>query len=825
MIRFVAWTLAVLAFCVTVAWPVTAFLLQGGEATSYADTSMQSPGRLWLTTVVWCTGIALASTLLGWGPARLLAARTRCGRGAVLLILILLPIVLPGYAVFSAWWQMWPADSALHAWLVSVGGLSTARWFTLALALIAWSWPIACLCTVPMASTWSSQRTDQLAIDGASMLQRLGQRLRHDAGGLLLGFMLVWMLVFANTTCFDLAGIYTVSNELRAMAALGAAPMDLLPLAWPAWGLACIVSIALWWCLRLPESELQRAPARVRPVAWFAFGLLWCISYLLPSLLQWLQAGVLDWSAYLQLYGDSLLMALGRSILVGGIALVPLWLLVRLWSEDASWMRWTATILSIGWIVCAFIPGTMLGQAFEAAWNRSDAPAVRSTVHATGLGLLLALSARTAIVPVLLARWVVRSEPEVLRSARRLESGGGRSLLEAQRPRLVIASVATVSMCAALALGDIPLAAMVAPPAAEPPLAVSLLNAMHYQRPDTVVMTLAALLVVGLIAAVVTGCVVGMWHRRLRTTIVPILLLSLVLFPPGCGSGDDSPGADTLEIERSFGRPGRGPGQFVYPRALAVDRERGIVYVVDKTARIQAFDREGTWLRSWTMPAFENGKPTGLAVGPGGNVFVADTHEFRVIEFTPEGEEVARFGTFGQEPGAFTYPTDVAFGPDGAIYVSEYGGNDRIQVFEPGGELRSVLGRFGEEPGEFNRPQAMVLSPDGTHLYVADSCNHRIQVLTPEGEVIRIIGEAGRTPGSLHYPYDLALLDDGTLLVSEFGSSRVQQFDAQGRWLGAWGSHGYGPTELNAPWSIDHDGRSAYILDSGNDRVQVIDVP
>ena len=72
---------------------------------------------------------------------------------------------------------------------------------------------------------------------------------------------------------------------------------------------------------------------------------------------------------------------------------------------------------------------------------------------------------------------------------------------------------------------------------------------------------------------------------------------------------------------------------------------------------------------------------------------------------------------------------------------------------------------------------------------------------------------------------DLALLDDGSLLVCEFGSSRIQRFGADGKWLGAWGSHGHDPDQLNAPWSIDHDGGSAYILDSGNDRVQVINVP
>ena len=171
-------------------------------------------------------------------------------------------------------------------------------------------------------------------------------------------------------------------------------------------------------------------------------------------------------------------------------------------------------------------------------------------------------------------------------------------------------------------------------------------------------------------------------------------------------------------------------------------------------------------------------------------VYVADTHEFRVIDSRRRGGgRPLRHLRAGA--GAFTYPTDVAFGPDGTLYVSEYGGNDRIQVFGPDGTLRSVIGRFGEGPGEFNRPQSMVVDPAGERIYVADSCNHRIQVLAPDGEVIRIIGGVGRSPGSLHYPYDLVLLEDGSLLVSEFGSSASSGSTPRDAG-GAWGSHGHG---------------------------------
>ena len=75
-------------------------------------------------------------------------------------------------------------------------------------------------------------------------------------------------------------------------------------------------------------------------------------------------------------------------------------------------------------------------------------------------------------------------------------------------------------------------------------------------------------------------------------------------------------------------------------------------------------------------------------------------------------------------PGEFLYPTDVATGPDGSIWVSEYGGNDRVQVFNADGSLRRVIGAVGDRPGEFSRPQAIALSPDGgvAKLICAEPC-------------------------------------------------------------------------------------------------------
>lgn len=313
---------------------------------------------------------------------------------------------------------------------------------------------------------------------------------------------------------------------------------------------------------------------------------------------------------------------------------------------------------------------------------------------------------------------------------------------------------------------------------------------------------------------------------------------------------------------RVIGEVGKSPGQFVYPRCL--DSDGVSLWVIDKAARVQRLDLEtGACLASWTMPEHVLGKPTGVTAGPGPGgvpaIYVADTHYQRVVVYAiPQSidepaRELARFGSYGRGPGQFIYPTDVAVlaGDDGSVnrlYVSEYGGNDRVSVFDgsyrflfsfgsPDAEAEIVIAG-GDEPGAeaptpgeilFNRPQSLALDARRGRLIVADACAHRLGVFDLDGRLQRWIGsrgEVGRVPGQFNYPYGLALADDGTVLVAEFGNSRIQRIDPEtGRSLGVYGVVGRGDGELLAPWAVAIAGSTAYVLDSGNNRVIAFPAP
>lgn len=139
-----------------------------------------------------------------------------------------------------------------------------------------------------------------------------------------------------------------------------------------------------------------------------------------------------------------------------------------------------------------------------------------------------------------------------------------------------------------------------------------------------------------------------------------------------------------------------------------------------------------------------------LAITPDGKtLYVADTmnHQVRRIDL-PSGEVMTIAGT--GEPGysgdgdvaqqaTLRLPSDVALGPDGEVYVADRG-NHAIRRIDPWGTISTVAGT-GEEgaspsgtpaiDARLSHPGGIFVTPRGV-LYVADTNNHRIVRVIPE---------------------------------------------------------------------------------------------
>ena len=95
-----------------------------------------------------------------------------------------------------------------------------------------------------------------------------------------------------------------------------------------------------------------------------------------------------------------------------------------------------------------------------------------------------------------------------------------------------------------------------------------------------------------------------------------------------------------------------------------------------------------------------------------------------------------------------------------------------------GGVLAFEFGSYGQGPGEFLAPHNIAFGPGGI-IAVSDATNHRVQLFHPNGTFAFELGSRGSGPGELHGPYGLAFGPYGLLAVSDVGNHRVQVFRIQ----------------------------------------------
>jgi hypothetical protein len=92
----------------------------------------------------------------------------------------------------------------------------------------------------------------------------------------------------------------------------------------------------------------------------------------------------------------------------------------------------------------------------------------------------------------------------------------------------------------------------------------------------------------------------------------------------------------------------------------------------------------------------------------------------------------------------FNGTTDIAFGPNGRLFISDGYGNARVLEYSPDGKRVREWGKPGTGPGEFKLPHSIQIDENGV-VYVADRENGRIQKFDLNGKFLGEIAGLGRT--------------------------------------------------------------------------------
>lgn len=168
--------------------------------------------------------------------------------------------------------------------------------------------------------------------------------------------------------------------------------------------------------------------------------------------------------------------------------------------------------------------------------------------------------------------------------------------------------------------------------------------------------------------------------------------------------------------------------------AIATDAQ-GNILVLHRPVNgdpVVVLDRNGRVLRSWGKGMFKI--PHGIRVDPAGNIWTVDANTSVVLKFSPKGRKLLQInvGDIPDRSQEFCGATDIAFTPNGRIFVADGYCNARVIEYDSTGRKIREWGRPGTGPGEFNVVHAIVVGPDG-NLYIADRENGRVQWFTPDG--------------------------------------------------------------------------------------------
>lgn len=176
-----------------------------------------------------------------------------------------------------------------------------------------------------------------------------------------------------------------------------------------------------------------------------------------------------------------------------------------------------------------------------------------------------------------------------------------------------------------------------------------------------------------------------------------------------------------------------------------------------------------------------------------------------------------------QKPSEFKWRAvpSVAVDADDQVYVFTRA-TPPIQVYTKDGKF---VRSWGED--SIKTPHHLKIDDDG-NIWVADIGLHVIRKFSPSGEVLQTIGTPGVSGADeTHFdkPTDMVVADNGDVFVADgYGNNRVVHFDANGKFIKAWGSMGTGPDQFSLPHAIaiDSQGR-LYVADRNNARVMIYD--
>lgn len=242
--------------------------------------------------------------------------------------------------------------------------------------------------------------------------------------------------------------------------------------------------------------------------------------------------------------------------------------------------------------------------------------------------------------------------------------------------------------------------------------------------------------------------------------------------------------SETGEFITGWGEFGAEPGQFNEPWGIAVTEDA--VFVADTwNHRIQKFTLDGELLAVYGRSGRPADEPEtnglGLFFGPrdilalgDGRFLISDTGNHRFQLMDADGNFLGQAGGFGNLPGQMNEPVGITMAPDGTIFLADTW-NGRVQQFTP--DLTPIAqwpvdGWFGQSTN--NKPY--IATDSAERVYVTDPENFRVLIFSQFGDYIGRYGRFGTDVNALGLPNGIKIDANDNIYIADATNNRILKF-------------------------------------------------
>ena len=257
------------------------------------------------------------------------------------------------------------------------------------------------------------------------------------------------------------------------------------------------------------------------------------------------------------------------------------------------------------------------------------------------------------------------------------------------------------------------------------------------------------------------------------------------------------------------------PSGLYLGEAVAVaTNSKGHLFVYHRSGntRLFEFDEKGNYVREIGEGLYGFEFAHSVRVDAEDNIWAVDEGTNMVIKFNPAGKVVMVIGhrpeavggpamPTGPAPPAGKYllgrPTDVAWDPQGNIFISDGYVNHRVVKYDKNGRFLKQVGseRAGSEPGQFSTPHGIAVDLQG-NVYVADRANNRLQVFDNNLAPKAIYDHIGTSwtvcisPGPHQYLFSSNSNPNGNTPGSWDNTGEIYKMELDGKVIGKFGHAG-----------------------------------